>query len=276
MNLKKLLSNPGSCLVLFISAIVLFGCKDEPKRTGFIARVDDSYLSAEELNDLVDTNSATALHKNEVIRNWINSEILFKEATKEGILEEHEYKALIEESKRDLAGSILLNKYSSSKIINVEQKELLNYYESHRNDFKLIQDSYLLNIIYFNNRDRAIEFRALLLDSDWEKSMNVFYNDSTIIKSDHKIFLRESDIYSEMVLRIVKRLHPLEISIVISESEGYYTVVQVLAKYLKDSIPEFEIIKQSVKERYIAEKRKELIETYIKNLYSDYQIEVKN
>ena len=276
MNLKKRLSKLSSCLVLFISAIVLFGCKDEPKQIRFIARVDDSYLTADELNDLVDTNSATALHKNEVIRNWINSEILFKEATKEGILEEDEYKSLVEESKKDLAGSILLNKYSSSKIINVELNELRNYYENHKNDFKLIQESYLLNIIHFNNRDRAIEFRGLLLDSDWEKSMNVFYNDSTIIKSDHKIFLRKSDIYSEMVLRIIKRLHPLEISIVISESEGYYTVVQVLEKYPKDSVPEFEAVKQSVEERYIAEKRKELIESYIKNLYSDYQIEVKN
>lgn len=276
MNLVKLLSNPGKFSFILTTVIIIYSCGEKSRQTKFIARVNDSYLTAEELDSLVDTKSITTFHRNEVIRNWINREILFQEAVKDGILDDEKYNALIEESKKDLAGSILLNKYNSGKTINVEQIELLNYYKNHKNEFRLTQNSFLLNIIHFNNEERAVEFRSLLLDSDWKKSLNVFYNDSTIIGSENKVFLQEPDIYSDKVLRIVKRLLPLEISIVISEMEGYYSVVQVLGKYPKGSIPEFQVVKKSVEKRYIAEKRKEMLESYIKNLYSDYDIEVKN
>ncbi len=103
-----------------------------------------------------------------------------------------------------------------------------------------------------------------------------FYGDSEIISTEKKVLLKERDIYSIKVLRVVKRLHPLEISIVISEREGYYTVVQVLKKYLIGSLPSFDVVKQDVEKRYLAVKRKELMENYIKDLYSKNEIEVIN
>lgn len=276
MNFTRLLSKLNSFIVVFFAAIILIGCSEKTKRTRYVARVNDSFLTAEELNSLIDTNFASTFYKNEVIRNWINREILFQEAVKDGILDEKRYKTLIEKSKKELAGSFMLESYSSGKNIKVEQVELINYYNEHKNDFKLIRNSFLLNIIHFKDEDRAVKFRALLLDSDWKKALNIFYNDSTIISSENKVFLQEQDIYSNKVLRMVRRLHPLEISIVISEREGYYSVVQVLEKYHKGSIPVFEVVKQSVEKRYIADKRKEMIESYMKNLYSNYEIEVKN
>ena len=90
------------------------------------------------------------------------------------------------------------------------------------------------------------------------------------------MLLREQNVYSIKVLRVVKRLHPLEISIVISEREGYYTVVQVLEKYLAGSLPSFALIKQDVEKRFVAEKRKELMENFMKDLYSKNEIEVIN
>jgi len=116
----------------------------------------------------------------------------------------------------------------------------------------------------------------LVLDSDWQKAMNVFYGDSAIISTQNKVLLKEQDVYSVKVLRMVKRLQTLEISIVISEREGYYTVVQVLKKYSKGSLPFYDVIKQDVEKRYLAEKRKELMEKYIKDLYSKNEIEVIN
>jgi hypothetical protein len=115
-----------------------------------------------------------------------------------------------------------------------------------------------------------------VIDSGWQKAMNVFYGNSEIISIENKLLLREQDVYSIKVLRVVKRLHPLEISIVISEREGYYTVVQVLQKYLEGSLPSFDLIRQDVERRFIAEKRKELMENYMKDLYSKNEIEVIN
>lgn len=276
MNSIRHLSRLNKISLMLIAAAILTGCGKEQPKTEYVARVNDAYLTKKELASLIDTTMVNTLHKSEVIRNWINREILFQKAKKDGIVKQDDYKRLIKNSGKELAGALLLDNYISSVTINFEQRDLINYFEENSNDFKLPDKSYLLNIIHFGNEDRAVEFRSLVLDSDWQKAMNVFYGDSEIISIESKLLLKEQDVYSIKVLRLVKRLHPLEISIVISEREGYYTVVQVLKKYLNGSLPSFDVIKKDVEKRYLAVKRKELLENYIKDLYSKNEIEVIN
>lgn len=276
MNLIRHLSRLNKISFMLIAASILTGCGKEQPKTEYVARVNDAYLTKKELASLIDTTMVNTLHKSEVIRNWVNREILFQKAKNEGILQQDDYKGLINNSGRELAGVLLLESYISSVTINFEQRDLINYFEENSNDFKIADMSYLLNIIHFSNEDRAVEFRSLVLDSDWQKAMNIFYGESAIINNENKVLLKEQDVSSIKVLRVVKRLHPLEISIVISETEGYYTVVQVLEKYLIGSLPSYNVIKQDVEKRYLAERRKELLENYIKDLYSQNEIEVIN
>lgn len=276
MNLIRHFSRLNKISLMFIAASILTGCGKEQPKTEYVARVNDEYLTKKELALLIDTTMVNTLHKSEVIRNWVNREILFQKAKNEGILQQDDYKGLINNSGKELAGVLLLESYISSVTINFEQRDLINYFEENSNDFKIPDISYLLNIIHFSNEDRAVEFRSLVLDSDWQKAMNIFYGESAIISNENKVLLKEQDVSSIKVLRVVKRLHPLEISIVISEREGYYTVVQVLEKYLIGSLPSYDVIKQDVEKRYLAEKRKELLENYIKDLYSQNEIEVIN
>lgn len=274
MNSIRHLSRLNKISLMLIAASILTGCGKEQPKTEYVARVNDAYFTKKELASLIDTTMVNTLHKSEVIRNWINREILFQKAKKDGIVKQDDYKRLIKNSGKELAGALLLDNYISSVTINFEQRDLINYFEANSNDFKLPDKTYLLNIIHFSNEDRTVEFRSLVLDSDWQKAMNIFYGDSAIISTESKLLIKEQDVYSIKILRVVKRLHPLEISIVISEREGYYTVVQVLKKYLKGSLPSFDVIKQDVEKRFLAEKRKELLENYIKDLYSKNEIEV--
>ena len=274
MNSIRHLSQLNKISLMLIAASILTGCGKEQPKTEYVARVNDAYFTKKELASLIDTTMVNTLHKSEVIRNWINREILFQKAKKDGIVKQDDYKRLIKNSGKELAGALLLDNYISSVTINFEQRDLINYFEANSNDFKLPDKTYLLNIIHFSNEDRTVEFRSLVLDSDWQKAMNIFYGDSAIISTESKLLIKEQDVYSIKILRVVKRLHPLEISIVISEREGYYTVVQVLKKYLKGSLPSFDVIKQDVEKRFLAEKRKELLENYIKDLYSKNEIEV--
>ena len=276
INWKWHISLLNKISLVLIAAAILTSCGKERPKTEYVARVNDAYLTKKELASLIDTTMVNTLHKSEVIRNWINREILFQKAKNEGILQQDDYRRLTKNSGKELAGALLLDSYISSVTINFEQRDLINYFEANSNDFKLPDKTYLLNIIHFSNEDRAVEFRSLVLDSDWQKAMNVFYGDTEIINIESKLLLREQDVYSIKVLRVVKRLHPLEISIVISEREGYYTVVQVLKKYLEGSLPSFVLIKQDVEKRFLAEKRKELMESYMKDLYSENEIEVIN
>ena len=87
--------------------------------------------------------------------------------------------------------------------------------------------------------------------------------------------VEEGNIYPSQLSRIIKDFYPEEISIVISEKPGYYSVVQLMDKYGKESIPPFEIIKSEVEKRFIAEKKQILVEEFLKDLYSKNEIEIK-
>lgn len=274
--IRHLQINKIKLFVVLLSVFLLAGCEQEQQKTEYVARVNDSYLTAEELATMIDTGTANNTYRNETIRNWINRELLYQQAAREGILEEDNYKNILDNSAKELAGTLLLDQFSQSKTINVEQRDLMKYYEKNHDIFKCTDDSYFLNIIHFNNEDRAIEFRSLLLESDWQKTLNVFHNDSTIIGYKSSSLVKEENIYPVELLRVVKRLYPHEISIVIRERPGYYTVAQVLGKYPGGSVLPFNVIKTDVRKRYIVEKRKTLIENYIKELYSDNEIEVIN
>ena len=70
--------------------------------------------------------------------------------------------------------------------------------------------------------------------------------------------LKKQNIFPAKALRVVKRLHPLEISIVSYEKRGYYSIVQVLRKYSRGSLPPFDVIKENIIKRYLEEKRKKI------------------
>lgn len=276
MNSKRHLKKHNKLFFCVLAAIVIAGCGEEKKESGYVARVNNSYLTKDEITRMIDTSSAGQFQKNEVIRNWINREILFQEAEKEGILKQNDFNRLLKNSEKELAGALLLSKKIKDRVIKIESAKLLKYFENNSSDFKVIGDSYLLNIIHFSNQDKAVEFRSLLLDSNWQKAMDNFYEDSTLLSSRDSVLLQEQDIQSVKVLRVVKRLYPPEISIVIPEREGYYTVVQILEKYPADSLLPFNVIRKEVEKRYLAEQRKELLEDYIKELYSNNEIEILN
>ena len=275
MSFPKPLSRLKKISYFILAAAFLTGCGKEPKNTDYVARVNDSYLTKDELAQIADTSSKDNHYLSEVIRNWVDKELLLQEAEEEGITKTDEYKNLINDSKKELAAALLINRISSSKKAHFNRTDLMKFYHKNSNEFILQSDAYRLNLITFSNQDKAIEFRSLLLNSDWNKAVNSFNGDTSIINLQSDVFLKDENIYLPRVARAVKRLYPPEISIVISDSERYYTVIQLLGKYPEGTLPPFEVIKPKVSVRFMVEKKKEMIEKYLNDLYSTNEIEIK-
>jgi len=77
------------------------------------------------------------------------------------------------------------------------------------------------------------------------------------------------------LLRILDGLYPLEISIVIPDERGYYSVVQLLDKYSAGSVPSFNAVKNEVNRRYTSALTELAIENYINELYSKSEIDLR-
>ena len=272
----KLLNQINEAFLITFTAVSLISCGKESSQKNFVARVNDSYLTSEELSSMIDTNKTNNFYKNEIIRNWINKEILYQTAVKEGILKEDNFKSVIEDSKKELAASFLIKKLYEDEKVSFSLDDLENYYNQHTNEFARFHDSYLINKIAFSDEDRAVQFRSIVLESNWENALNVIKGDTSIKEIRTNQLLYDYEIHPVTLLRVVTDLNPDEISIVIKDEKGNFTVVQEVQQFKKGTIPPFEVIKPEVENRFVADKKENLIKNYIKELYSNNDIEVRN
>jgi hypothetical protein len=264
-------------VIIFVVAFFSYGCGKVTTQPDFVARVNNSYLTKDDLAKMIDTSNISNFYRNEVIRNWINKEVLYQEALKKRILKDSEFNRLIDNSKRELAASMLLQKYYEDEKISYEPEELEEYYNRHQGEFKRFYDSYLLNRAVFNDEDNAVRFRTMVQESNWLKALNVFKNDPSLINTDVNQLLYDYEIHPAPLLRIVSGLNPGEVSIVINiETDQSYIIVQEVQKFLKDSIPPFLLIKPFVEKRFIEQKKEDLLKSYLKELYSSNEIEIRN
>lgn len=275
MNCEKHLNKKVTNTIFLTGLLVFSGCSEETKKTDYIARVNETYLTREEFASLADTSNLNSLQKDQLIKNWIYNEMLFQTAKDNGITDREDYKNYIDKSSKELAGAMLIEEFAESEEINYTDEDLINYFEKNKNYFRLNINSYLINKVSFNNEDQAIKFRSLALESDWESSVNIFSSDSSMLRNKSAGLIEENNVYPLQLSRIIKDLYPEEISIVITEKPGYYSVVQKITNFDKDSVPPFEIIKSKVTQRFISEMKRKIIENYLKELYSENEIEIK-
>jgi len=106
ISLSKLLRIRIFLYVLI--AIIFLGCNKEPEKKKYVARVNDTYLTEEELNEL-DSLFEDSSSRSEIIKRWVSKELLYQEAISKGITDDEEFNRIINNSRRELASSMLLN-----------------------------------------------------------------------------------------------------------------------------------------------------------------------
>jgi PPIC-type PPIASE domain len=276
INLKMLLSRNRLIEGIIFPLFIFGACSQPEKPEAYIARVNNSYLTEVEFSELADSQFVSEKSRALLIKNWVRQEILFQEAIKQGITESKEFKRTVENSKRQLAASLVLQSFGTSSQLVVTNEELKNYYKENQTSFRIPFNTYFINRINFSNREAAVMFRTELMMNGWTEALDKFSKDLSLVNFESEVLISEQDIYPIRLLRLLEGLYPLEISIVIPDERGYYTVVQLLDKYSAQTIPPFEAVKIEVERRYKAALTELALENYINDLYSLNEIEINN
>jgi hypothetical protein len=253
---------------------ILLACSESKKPEKYIAKVNDSYLTEPELDSMIDSQFVSEKSKSVIIKNWVRREILFQEAVKEGLTDTKEFAATLELSKKELAAALLLEKYAAGMQQQFTQDELENFFEENQSSFRLPFNSYFLNRANFSQRDAAVKFRSALIMNGWNGAVNEVKHTQQLVDLADSILIPEQDIQPVSLLRILEGLYPLEISIVIPDERGYYSVVQLIDKYSAGTIPPFSAVKNEVDKRYKSALTELAVENYINDLYSLSEIEI--
>ena len=238
--------------------------------------MNNSFLTKEKYAKLVEAAPNKNFYKAEIIRNWINRELLYQEAESEGIDKTDEFKKTIEESRKDLAIAKLLENHYNDAGFSINQKDIEKYFDAHKNEFMIGDDYYLINFISFKNEDKAVHFRTTVLESNWNKALIAFKGDPSINNQEVNWFLPEHEIEPVALLRLIQELNKDELSIVLRDDQNKYIVVQLIQEFEKGEIPPFNLIRKNVEKRFITDKKEDIVKNYINDLYKKNEIDVKN
>lgn len=262
-------------IFLLSLTILIAGCSEEKEEKDYLARVNDSYLTREELSSLADTSNLNESEINALVKSWINDELLFQKALEEEITEQDIFNNILQSSYKKLAIGLLIKKLTDEYEVDYKTSDLIAYYEKNKNYFQKADETYLINQAKFKDEVTAIRFREIALESNWEKAKQFFENNPSVIFIESGNLKELNEIYPVEVSDAVRYMFPDEISIVIRDRQITYNVVQLLRKFKSFEVFPFEIIRNDVEKRFIAEEKSKYLENFLKDLYSKSKIEIK-
>ncbi|MCS7053320.1 MAG: peptidylprolyl isomerase [Ignavibacterium sp.] len=275
MTISRKLSGLKADYLLIIIFIFFQNCSEEKIDQEFLARVNDSYLTREDIASLIDTSNTEVSEINFLIKDWVKKELLFQKAIEEGLTDEKTYEDILLKSSRELAIALLIKKKFENFEIDFNDQDLINFYNDNKSLYQNSNQTYQLNIATFSDEDLAIKFRDLAIESNWQKAVQ-FTSGKKELKSVQTNFIaEEKDIYPNEIARLANGMHENEISILIKDLKNNFYVFQLVKVFKPFEIYPFELVKDLVKENYIASKKLELFESFLSELYSNNKIEVK-
>lgn len=273
--MKKLIKLKNNKLLVAVVLLLITGCSREEQNPEYIAKVNDTYLTEKDLTAISGKEGGQKLFKQEMIRNWVNRELLYQQALKKGITQRAEYKRIIDNSGKELAASLLLQEFFSENMPEVKPEELKSFFEKNGEIFQVNQTAFIINTAEFIDEDKAISFRSAAVETDWKKAISFLVNDRTLINQETGKLVYTYDLQPLKLTRILNELDPGEVSLIISGQGESYMIIKLISRLEPGTIPPFEVIKENVEKRYIAWKKSELLEQYYQELYQANDIEVK-
>ncbi|PMP67466.1 MAG: hypothetical protein C0190_03235 [Thermodesulfobacterium geofontis] len=214
-----------------------------------------------------------------IVNRWVNLTLLSLAGKREGIEKDPEIKKELIEIEKNYLAQKYFEKMTAN--LKISEKEVKEYYEKNKENYKEPEGIHIKHILIFVSKDadnateeralkKANEIREKLLKGANFEELAKMYSDDTGSKNkggDLGI-IRKGQTIPEFEKEIFK-LKPGEISTPIKSPYGYHIVK--VEEIIPERIPDFEEIKNVVKEDYLQKKEEELMAKILQNLYKEYQ-----
>ncbi len=207
-------------------------------------------------------------HKRKIIEDWVNRELLYQEASRRGIDQEPDIKRLIENSNRNLLSNELLER-ELAEIPNPSDEVLKQFYEEHKDYFQLQTKEYEVRYALFDNRNDALSFRRKVknnvsfseLAKELSKDPSANDGGSLGVVSEESV---EPALW-DAIMSTVHKYGLIKISDPFMVIDGWGCVI-IDNEYEAGMIKPFDLVRDLVRDMYIAEQRENRQEELIKNL----------
>ena len=263
----------GSCLVLS-------SCTRQPEQTQEVARVDDQSLTSEMIRQHLDTaGGISEMQVRMFARQWVNSELLYQEAKRQGLDRSDAVLKNLESAKRELAINALLEKdVFNDAPQSISKDEIAAYFKSHAEEFALRDDIVEISLAVFSEREPAAAFReAALQGPGWEAaladSQNSKNGQSALITRTDSAFYTESTLFPPKLWKVSAALGAGEVSFPVKTSAGYF-VILLIGSYQRGAAPPVEYVGDAIRGRLVMQRRQEHFAEYLETMRKKHTVQI--
>ena len=260
-------------IVVVVLLFLLASCSKK-EEGNYVVKVGNSFLTEAMIEESLNSSDKNKFRE-EFIREWIERKLIYLDAVKVGVVNSDEYENLIAEAEIDFANVLAVKKMVSKNHIDVTNMVLENFYVENIKEFKIQSPRLIYNQATFSNREIALKFRKMLIGKGWQNSVVVFKTRGIIFSVKENIIEYVYNILPGKFANQIFKISKNKYSKVIQTSGNTFAVVQILKKYNRNDVLEFEEIREEIEEKYLSTKRKELYNNYLKGLYEKYSSEIK-
>jgi hypothetical protein len=267
--------------LLVLAAGALASCSPEQPPPGYLARVDRTELSEQDLRRTLDVAADSPQRRRDYIHEWILTEMLYQEAVKRGKADTDDARRQMELIRKRLAIAALLDDavYAAVDTTDISDQDVASYLQRSGEELVLREDVARVSIATFATRDAANAFRALLLGGTaWDDAVRVTQSDTSAAPLlDHVEPLRyhtRASLYPEDLWKLAVTLRPGEVSFPAKITDGFAVVLTHGVRRVGEA-PEFDYVRDEVRSRILIDLRRQRYEQYIQELRSRYRVDVR-
>jgi parvulin-like peptidyl-prolyl isomerase len=275
-NDKTLINKSCKFAALIFFAYVFVFCNGGNKPPEeFVAQVNNEYLLNAQLNHqapkFLDPESRFSLKK-ELITEWVNKEIFYQAALSEGQKLNDWEQYQVESYRKDL----LIRKYLNHKMrkdFPVSDRDIENYYEEHKEEFKRSEEEVHVVHLLIENRDRAI-FNEISKTESLQAIIEKYYfneKSTEIMPNGDLGYIPVSSLPNTFIRRI-KKMKTGSVSSAIKTDNGYH-FLQLNDWAKKGTYKSIDIVEKQIKFRLIREKRETYKQNLLETLKSEAQVQ---
>ena len=266
--------NPSKYLWTVLLVLTVSSCSKNAQDKTPVARIDNQTLALEEIRAHIDTTrEPSQVQIQQYIQRWITEESLYREAIDRGMDRTDEMNQKVDDVRRQLTINALLEKeVYSEQTSNFSAQDIRQYYDAHVKEFNVMHEMALISFTLFKNRDKATEFRNMVLKgTPWHVAVN--QQAQSIVAHIDSSYQTQASLTPSELWRVASKLISRELSFPISTNDGYY--ILVVWKFIKQGqTADVPIVEQEILGRLTVERRRQMYSQLVQNLRAKHSIQV--
>ena len=234
----------------------MWGC-ERPQKASVVAQVENRYLTTEALERRIPapfTSTISPREKQRLVENWIEEELLYREAIRQKLDQDAELSNRIDRVVRQLLANELMAR-AYARNAEISEDEILAYYEEHRADFE--RDQLELRVRHLVVADRNAQTRAwdrLQKGEFFEQVAREVSIDQSAVNGGDLGYFTEDMVTASFwtACREAKLGHRIR-----TRTELGYHIIEVMDRDDEGSIRDLVDVRGEIQQRILTERRRE-------------------